>query len=361
MKIAIDTQTTLGQKSGFGFYVKNLVEALAKVDHQNEYFLIRPNSEKDFSTPKRLLWDQIIFPHRARRLKVDLLHQPCFSAPLLYPGKVVVTCHDLISMFFPENIPLVSRLFYSKWEPFSYRKAAKIIAISEHTKKDLRAFLQIPEEKIRVIPLAASSDFRPIKSQKTLKKIQKKYGTGPNYILDVGTLEPRKNLSFLLRAYALAVREGANVNLVITGKKGWYYEGLFKLVDDLNLKNKVIFTGYVSEKDLPALYSGAKAFVFPSLYEGFGLPILEAMACGTPVISSNTSSMPEVIGQAGILISPKDERVWAQNIIKILRDRGLAQTLSQMGIRQAKKFSWEETAQKTIAVYKEVLNDNLEN
>ncbi len=358
MRIAIDTQTTLGQKSGFGFYVKNLVEALAKVDHQNKYFLISPQTEKDFSTPQRLLWDQMTFPNRARKAKVDLLHQPCFSAPLLYPGKVVVTCHDLISVFFPENLPLASRLFYSQWEPFSYRKASKIIAISEHTKKDLMAFLKIPEEKIRVIRLAASSDFRPVKSPKILKKVQKKYRTGADYILDVGTLEPRKNLPFLVRAYALAVREGVDVKLVITGKKGWYFEGLFKLVDDLNLKDRVIFSGYVAEKDLPALYSGARAFVFPSLYEGFGLPPLEAMACGTPVISSSTSSMPEVIGKAGILISPKDERVWARNILKILHDKALGRTLSQMGLRQAKKFSWEETARQTIDVYQEVLNEN---
>lgn len=357
MKIAIDTQTTLGQKSGFGFYVKNLVEALAKVDHQNQYFLLSPHLEKDFSTPQRLFWDQVTFPNRARKSKVDLLHQPCFSAPLLYPGKVVVTCHDLISVFFPENLPLASRLFYSKWEPFSYRKASKIIAISEHTKKDLMAFLKIPAEKIRVIQLAASKDFHPVKSPRVLRKIQKKYHTGTNYILDVGTLEPRKNLPFLVRAYALAVREGADVNLVITGKKGWYYEGLFRLVDDLNLKDRVIFTGYVAEADLPALYSGAKAFVFPSLYEGFGLPPLEAMACGTPVLSSNTSSMPEVIGRSGILISPRDERVWAKNILKILRDQGLARTLREMGLRQAKKFSWEETARQTIAVYQETLGE----
>ena len=363
MKIAIDTQTTLGQKSGFGFYVKNLVEALSKVDPQDEYILVYPKTvasrhEKDFSTPGRFLWDQFTFPRRARKEKVDLLHQPCFSAPLLYPGKVIVTCHDLISIFFPENLPLASRLFYSKWEPFSYRKASRIIAISEHTKKDLMAFLKIPAEKIRVIPLAASRDFRPIKSKKMLKKVQKKYHTGANYLLDVGTLEPRKNLPFLVRAFALAVREGADINLVITGKKGWYYEGLFTLVDDLNLRDKVIFTGYVAEKDLPALYSGAQAFVFPSLYEGFGLPPLEAMACGVPVICSSTSSLPEVVGSAGLLIPPKDERIWAKNMIKILKDRGLAQTLSRMGIRQAKKFSWEETARKTIAVYKEVLHSD---
>jgi len=356
MKIAIDTQTTLGQKSGFGFYVKNLVEALAKVDPKDEYVLISPNTEKDFSTPQRWFWDQFIFPRRARKAQVDLLHQPCFSAPLWYSSKVIVTCHDLISIFFPENLPLASRLFYSKWEPFSYRKASKIIAISEHTKRDIMALLKIPEEKIRVIPLAASKDFRPIKSKRKIKEVQKKYKTGENYILDVGTIEPRKNLPFLVRSFALAVREGVDANLVITGKKGWYYQGLFKLVADLNLQDKVIFTGYVEEKELPSLYSAAKAFVFPSLYEGFGLPPLEAMACGVPVISSNTSSMPEVIGKAGILISPKDERLWAKTIVNILKDKALAQTLSEWGIRQAKKFSWEETARKTIEVYKEVVN-----
>lgn len=357
MKIAIDTQTTLGQKSGFGFYVKNLIEALANVDPRDEYVLIKPLTEKDFSTPKRLFWDQVTFPKRASKAKVDLLHQPCFSAPLFYRGKVVVTCHDLISIFFPKNLPLASRLFYSKWMPFSYRRADMIIAISEHTKRDIMALLKIPESKIRVIHSAASKDFRPIRSKAILAKVQKKYLTGKNYLLHVGTLEPRKNLPFLVRAYALAVREGIDAKLVITGKKGWYYEGLFRLVDELHLNDKVIFTGYVAEHDLPALYSGARTFVFPSIYEGFGLPPLEAMACGTPVISSNTSSLPEVIDKAGILLPPKDERLWAKNIFKVLKDSRLGKTLSEMGLRQARKFSWEETARKTIEVYEEVVGE----
>src|SRR3990167_7661203 len=155
MKIAIDTQTALGQKSGFGFYVKNLVEALQKVDSKDEYILIKPQTEKDFSTPQRLFWYQVTFPKRAAKAVVSLLHQPCFSAPLFYRGKVIVSCHDLISMLFPENLPLASRLFYSRWEPFSYRKASLIITISEHTKQDMMAFLKIPESKIRVVPLSA--------------------------------------------------------------------------------------------------------------------------------------------------------------------------------------------------------------
>lgn len=243
MKIAIDAQTTLGQKTGFGFYVENLVDALAKVDPKNEYILIKPQTERDFPTWKRFWWDQVIVPRRAFRAKVDILHQPCFSAPLLYRGKVIVTCHDLISIFFPENLPLASRLFYSRWMPFSYRKAMLIIADSEHTKKDLISFLKIPESHIEVVHLAVSRNFKPIANKKKLRLVQKKYQTGAKYFLHVGTLEPRKNLEFLVRAFALAYREGIEENLVITGKKGWYYDGLFALVSKLNLKKKVIFTG----------------------------------------------------------------------------------------------------------------------
>lgn len=358
MKIAIDAQTTLGQKTGFGFYVKNLVEALVKVDPKNEHILIKPRSEKDFPTWKRFWWDQITFPNQAKKAKVDLLHQPCFSAPLFYSGKVIVTCHDLISVFFPENLPLASRLFYSRWMPYCYRKATLIIADSEHTKKDLMSLLGIPEEKIRVVHLAVSSDFKPVKNPVRLARVRAKYKTTKKYLLHVGTLEPRKNLEFLVRAFALAVREGIEENLVITGKKGWYYDGLFQLVEKLNLSKRVIFTGYVEEKDLPALYSGATAFLFPSLYEGFGLPPLEAMASGVPIISSSTSSLPEVIGRAGILLPPKDEMVWAKNILKIIKDKGLANTLKALGIRQAKQFTWENTARKTVEVYNEALVKN---
>ena len=362
MKIAIDAQTTLGQKTGFGFYVKNLVEALVKVDPENEYILIKPRTEADFPVWKRFWWDQVAFPWKSHWAKVDLIHQPCFSAPIFYPGKVIVTCHDLISVFFPENLPLASRLFYSRWMPFSYRKAIMLIADSEHTKRDIISLLKIPESKIKVVHLAVSPDFKPIenkeKSASLQSKISQKYKTGPKYLLHVGTLEPRKHLEFLVRAFSLACREKIMENLVITGKKGWYYDGLFKLVTKLNLEKRVIFTGYVEEKDLPALYSGATAFLFPSLYEGFGLPPLEAMACGTPVISSSTSSLPEVVGSAGILLPPRDERLWAKNILKVIKDKGLAETLKKLGPRQAAKFTWENTARQTIEAYKEAMGSH---
>lgn len=353
-KIAIDVQTTLGQKSGFGYYVKNLVENLEKNDSQNEYFLATPNTTHDFSTPQRFIWDQFTFPKRAKKAKVDILHQPCFSAPIFYSGKVVVTCHDIISILFPKNLPFWSRMFYSKWMPFSYRRADMIIASSECTKKDMIKYLKIDPGKIKVIYLATSADFKPAKDKNIIDKIKKKYKTGDKYFIHVGTLEPRKNLSFLVKAFSQASKDGIDENLVIVGKKGWYYEDLFKLVEELNLENRVIFTGYAEEGDIPVLYSGATALTFPSLYEGFGFPPLEAMSCGTPVISSNTSSLPEVIGEAGILIPPKKEKIWAEQMVKVSRDEKLAKDLSEKGLIQAKKFSWEKTAKEVLGVYEEI-------
>jgi len=356
MKIAIDTQTTLGQKSGFGFYVKDLVDNLKKVAPENEYFLIDPGTQTDFTTPQRLIWDQFTFPSRAKKAKVEILHQPCFSAPLFYSGKVVLTIHDLISHYFPQNMPVGSRLYFSKWMPLTYNRADKIIAISENTKKDIMHFLQIPEEKIVVIHSAVGEDFKPVSDLSRIEAIKKKYKTGDKFILDVGTLEPRKNLPFLVKAYHLALKDGKiSHNLVLTGKKGWYYEGLFELIKDLDLEGKVILPGYVPDNDLPVLYNAADLFAFPSLYEGFGFPPLEALSCGTPVIAANNSSVPEVVGEAGILLDVKNEKVWAENMVRVLSDKALAKELSQKGLERAKSFSWYKTAQETIAVYQEVL------
>lgn len=356
MKIGIDTQTTLGRKTGFGFYVSNLVENLEKIDKKNDYLFIKPETEQDFSTPKRWVWDQITMPKIARQNQVDILHQPCFSTPVLYRGKVVVTIHDLISVFFGHNIRFWSRLFFGRWMPFTYRFADHLIAVSEHTKRDAIRVLGIPEDKITVIHEAADERYQVIDDEEQIAHVRSKYKLGDQpFILHVGTLEPRKNLSFLVRAFALARKEhGIQAKLVITGKKGWYYEGLFKLVDELKLQKEVIFTGYVDGEDIPALYNAAKLFAFPSLYEGFGLPPLEAMASGTPVISSNTSSMPEVVGDAGILLAPEDESSWARAITELLTDEKKWQECRKKGLEQAKKFSWKRCALETVAVYEKV-------
>ena len=360
MKIAIDIQTTLGKPTGFGFYVSNLVEALKKHTGSDlELVLIKPDTEEDFSTPQRFFWDQFTFPKKARQKKADLLHQPCFSAPLNFKKPIVVTIHDIISLLFPETIPFASRMFYSKWMPFSYRKAAQIITISESTKRDIVRVLGIPEEKITVIPLGFDKKMQTKVSRDEITKVKKKYSLPEKYLLHIGTLEPRKNLDFLIDVFSEVIANGDNkLGLVITGKKGWYYEGLFEKVKNLSLEDRVIFTGYIDEEDKAAIYQGARIFTFPSIYEGFGLPPLEAMAAGIPVISSDTSSMPEVIGDAGILISPYDREAWAKAILEVDSDENLRKKMISKNLLQVEKFSWDKTAQKTIEIYSKVLNEH---
>lgn len=359
MKIAIDIQTTLGQPTGFGFYVSNLISTLRKNQSEHEFILIRPETQKDFSTPQRFWWDQFTLPRKARSEGADLLHQPCFSAPFFFKGPVVITIHDIISILFPENIPFASRMFYSKWMPYSYRKAREIITISDSTKRDIQKVLKIPAQKISVIPLAVDQKFNTNVSQDKVKKVKQKYSLPDDYLLHLGTIEPRKNLEFLIDVFHEALKDDKNKNLhlVITGKKGWYYEGLFEKVERLNLKEKVIFTGYLEEEDKPALYKGARIFTFPSLYEGFGLPPLEAMATGAPVISSNTSSMPEVIGDAGILISPKDKNAWVKAITRVNSNDALRKEMAEKNKAQVNKFSWDLTAKRTIEVYNRAISE----
>lgn len=356
MKIAIDVQTTLGQKTGFGFYVENLVNNLKKYDGANDYSLIQPKKDVDLSTPERFMWDQFRFPSIAKHLHADILHQPCFSAPVFHNKmKVVVTIHDLIAIRFGKDIPFFSRQFFGRWMPFSYRFADKIIAVSEHTKKDIVKFLHVPENKIQVIYSAVSENFNDKISKDEVVSIKKKYHTGEKYFLHTGTLNPRKNLEFLVKVYAEILKSNNEYNLVITGKKGWYYEGLFSLIKNLGLEKKVIFTGYIPDEDAPILYKGASIFLFPSLYEGFGFPPLEAMATGTPVISSNTSSLPEVVGKAGILISPHLEADWVYAVKKLIDNKNLHRQMSLAGLDQAKKFSWKKCALETLDLYKKTL------
>jgi len=356
MKIGIDAQTTMGQKTGFGFYVKNLVENLKKIDKKNQYFLFKPKASCDFSAPKRFIWDQIRISKLAKEKKVDILHQPCFSLPLFYGGKIVATIHDLIAVKYGEDIPFFSRMYFSKWMPLTYKKADAIISISEHTKRDIIKYFRIPEEKITVIYEAANASYKKIDDQKGIGDVRKKYQTGDKYLLHIGTLNPRKNLLFLVDVFSEVIKKHKDYNLVIVGKEGWYFDQLYEKVKKLDLKNKIRFTGYIDEKDKAYLYNGASLFVFPSLYEGFGLPPLEAMSCGIPVISSKTSSMPEVVGDAGILLSPNDKKSWIKNINNVLSDKKLQKQMSEKSLERAKYFSWEKCAKQTLKVYERLYN-----
>ncbi len=360
MTIAVDVETTKVDKVGHGIYVWQLVSHMQR-QAEHKLVLLYPSREKQsrlgLRTPQRFIWDQVVFPFRAWRAKAGLLHQPAFSVPIFFPGRKVVTVHDLIPIYFSKDITPISRLFLGKWVPFTFRFADHLIAISEATKNDLIATLNIPEEKITVIPEAADETFKPVTDQKLIARVKKQYGIAGRYLLHIGTINPRKNLEFLVRVFAKLAQDYPDLQLVITGKKGWYFEGLFRLVDELKLQEKVIFTGYIDEADKPALLSGASVYTFPSIYEGFGLPALEAMACGTPVVASNTSSIPEVTGQAATLVSPHNEQEWIEAIRNVLADSKLADRMSKEGLVQAKKFSWDKAAKETVAVYEKVARE----
>jgi glycosyltransferase involved in cell wall biosynthesis len=359
MKIGIDVQTTKGQPTGFGFYVNNLVNALKNVADDDKLVTYSPSEEHDLSTPQRFWWDQVTLPSMAYHSKLDIFHQPAFSVPVFYKGLNVVTIHDVISML-RGDIPFFSRQYYAKWMPFSYKYADHVITISEHSKKDIIEHLNIAPEQITVIYEAVDDTYKNKVSIGQIDSVLKKYKiTGP-YILNVGTINPRKNLEFLVRVFAeVKHRNKSNHKLVLTGKKGWHYDQLFELVKDLKLSDEVIFTGYVDEPDKPALYHGATLFAFPSLYEGFGLPPLEAMTCGVPTISSNVSSLPEVIGNGGISLSPNDEEAWVKSIILLLNSGIEREKLIKLGHIQAAKFSWEKCAKETLDVYHKVLDEKL--
>ncbi len=359
MKIVIDTQTMLGKKSGFGFYVKNLVENLKKIDTQNEYFLIDSGKEKDLRTYERIWWDQVGFVKKAKKVKADIIHKTCFSVPRFGKFKKVVTIHDIIPLIYPENFSRASRFYFTKLMPWSYKFADYYITISESAKKDLVEKLGLDSNKIKVIYEAAGDEFKVITDLNKIEQVKKRYKISGDYILNVGTLEPRKNLEFFVKVFADVVKDIrkfgnsgiGDLKLVVAGKKGWRYENLFREIENLGIKDKVIFTNYVDDLDLPYLYNGAKLFAFPSIYEGFGLPILEAMKCGVPVISSNSSSLPEVVSNAGILLDPENKELWIKNIIDVLNNGEKQIMMKADGLKQASNFSWEKCARETLSVY----------
>lgn len=355
MKIGIDiSQIVYG--TGVSVYTQNLIENLHKIDKKNEYLLfggslrqkekLKKFGAKVFSFPPTLadfVWNRLhLFPIENFLGAIDVLHSSDWTQPPTKAAKVT-TIHDFGFLKYPEVAhPKIKAVMERRFK-WIKKEVDLIIAVSQATKKDIMEILNIPEEKIRVIYEAVSEDVNQVKDQKIIEKVKKKYGLKGNYLLSVATLEPRKNLKRIIQAFALLKTK--NLKLVVAGKQGW---GDFKNLSSTN----VIFTGYVSHEDKQALYSGATCFVFPSLYEGFGLPILEAMKCGCPVVTSNISSMPEVAGKAGILVDPLNVKNIAEGINQAIKDK---KELINKGFEQVKKFSWEKTARETLKIYQESL------
>lgn len=380
MVVGIDCRSLLAVKTGIEVYIDRLLHGLAHYDGLTlKCYLPLPlmGSEKkrrslakiaqayprlelvthSFPPPKiqRLLWSYSdLMPVESIIGDVDIFHSTSMIMPPLRKGKGVLTIYDLTFMLFPEY-HLKRIQTFTRHIPKFVRRSDCIIAISEHTKRDIIENLHVPEERIRVTMLAANERYRVVDDPDAVACVKSKFGIDGDYILYTGTLEPRKNVPALIRAYA-QLRNEAKIpyRLVLAGKKGWLYDEILESVRTLRLEKDVIFTGYVADEDMPYLYNGAELFVYPSFYEGFGLPPLEAMACGCPVVTSNTSSLPEVVGGAGLMIDPHQPEELAEAMWKILDDGGLRLELRERGIRRAAEFSWERCAKETQAVYREL-------
>lgn len=374
MRIAVDATAIPPHRAGAGIYIFNLVRALAGVDRENEYVVFakslhvaefgidQPNvrfvDAGELSMPRRIVWEQTALPALLRRMRVDVLHSPHYTMPARMPCRSVVTFCDMVFVLFPEVHNFARRAFFRTMMRRSARRANRLIAISESTRQDVMRHMRVPGERIVAVPLAADSTFCP-RPAVEVEAVCARYGLTPGrFILNVGVLEPRKNVPALLRAYASLGDAFPDVPLVIAGKKGWMYEEIFRAAHELGFdrdSSRVRFVGHVPEDDLVPLYNGARVFVYPSRYEGFGLPVLEALQCGAPTITTNVSSMPEVAGDSALLVSPDDVEGLSGALCKVLSDDRLAQELSRRGVEQAKPFSWRRCAQETLQVYRSVV------
>lgn len=377
MRIGIDCRMYSSRFTGIGRYVYELTENLFRMDQKNEYVLFFNEPEfSHFTVPndrvKKVLVDaphyslaeQTKFLHVLNKEKLDLMHFTHFNAPIFYRRPSVVTIHDLTLSFYPgkKMSSILYRFGYHVTIKSAVKKAKKIIAVSFNTKKDLQKLFSAPDEKISVIYEGVHEKFQPVKDQvdqKKLDNVKEKYRLDKPYLLYTGVWRSHKNLPNLLHAFHILKNEyGFDGSLVITGRKDPVYAPeLEEKTLSLKLEDDVIFTGLVEEKDLVPLYNGALAYVFPSLYEGFGLPPLEAMQCGVPVIASDISSIPEICGKENaVFFDPKNPEDMAEKIFEVTSQKALREKLIANGLQRVKQFSWTKMTVETLRVYDQALN-----
>ncbi len=378
MRIGLDGKILTLRAGGTGRYAINLTRAMlaeAAAHRPDLEFVVltgpqtsrevmeefRGRCEERFLGAKSsVIRSLTLVPAALRRLGVDVFHgMDHVGIPLVGRScRYVVTVHDVIPLILPETFTPRHRLVVRMALARVRRKADRVIVPSHAVKRDVVRRVGLPEDRVVVTHEGCEARFRPVRSGTGLRDVAARYGLPPRYVLAVGTLEPRKNLTTLLEAFARLRRDGevdADLRLVLAGARGWLEEPIFATVRSLGLEDAVRFTGFVDDDDLPAVYSGAALFAFPSLYEGFGLPLLEAMACGVPVVTSNISSLPEVAGDAAVLVDPRDEQGLAAAIARLLRDEALRGRLREAGIARARQFSWEATARRTLDAYAAVV------
>ncbi|HZE68733.1 MAG TPA: glycosyltransferase family 1 protein [Pyrinomonadaceae bacterium] len=371
MRIAIDAHSVGAGLAGNESYATNLIEALAEIDPVNQYtlYVTKREAVDRFSNRWPNFTVRTTLPHtpliripltlsaELRKNPVDILHVQ-FTSPPFAPCPVVVSIHDLSFEHLPQTFNRRSRTQLRLTVRRSARKAARIIALSEHARQDIISTYGISPESITAIPLAAPETFQPVTDTTELQRVRDIYGIEGDYILSVSSIQPRKNLGRLIASYSYLRRVRPNSKLpklVLVGKRAWLYDETLRAIQDNGLLDSIIVTGYVPQGDLPALYSGAVCFVYPSYFEGFGLPPLEAMKCGVPVIVGNRTSLPEVVGDAGLLVDPFEVEALSSAIERLIDNPECRDDLRGKGLAQARKFDWRETARRTLAVYKEVV------
>ena len=379
MKIIIDVQLlTRGNYTGIAYYGYKLIEALVSkykeddirlswfdggVKLEHEDLLRRLNSDKvliNHGTSRKYRILNLLLPveYSKRFEDADITYFFGFFLPRRTGTKAIFTIHDMVFMSHPETVTkkglLISKLEVKR----SAKRANRIITVSEASKREILHYYHVPDEKIAIVPPAYDEKkFNTNYDLEEIKQCCEKYGISGEYILYVGTLEPRKNLVRLIEAYDKTFcNQPDPPQLVLAGMKGWKFDSIFEAAANSSLKDNILFTGYVEEKDVPILMNGATVFAFPSIYEGFGMPCLEAMACGTPVLTSNLSSMPEVVGEAGILVDPYSIDDIGLKLKELMANPQLREKHRELGLEQCKKFSWEDSARKLHKVFEEVVN-----
>lgn len=383
VRIGIDVTSAIAQGGGIGRYTRELVRALVTTDRHNEYrlFSAKASATKTVIDPLPSagnltyrwaplserwlyrLWYRLRIPLPVQMVTgaLDLFHSPDFVLPPV-AGSIptLLTVHDLSFVHYPETFPPRLVTYLSSVVPWSIRRATHVLADSQATKQDLVDLWRIPVDDITVLYSGVDERFRPVTEADLLALVRDKYALGDSpYLLSVGTVQPRKNYQMLIRAFK-PVSANWPHNLIIAGGTGWLADQMLTEVQNQGLTDRVRFLGFVDDVDLPALYSGASLFLFPSLYEGFGLPLLEAMACGVPTVTSNAASLPEVIQsetgeEAAVQLSPHDEDGWTEAIAELLGDPTRRTGMVARGFRQARRFTWRGAARQLLGVYQQLL------
>lgn len=353
---------------GISRYILRLLPALANLDEVNEYLVFHSGRDGEdyapatFNFRRRNLWTPC--HHRLERWllglellphDLDIMHSPDFIPPAFGARRRLITVPDLNFLYYPQFLTDESRRYYKEQIQWAVDQADHIVAISQHTRDDLLHMLKVPEWKVTAIPLAADPLFEQPRSPAEIESTLAEFDLVGRFVLFVGTLEPRKNVPTLLRAYArLRQKKAIDVPLVLVGRRGWLFEEIFENMERYDIEAHVRHLEGVGDDDLANLYHAAGVLAFPSHYEGFGFPIVEAMHCGCPVIASNRASLPEVVGSAGLLLEADDEQAWADAIYRVLSDESLRSELIPAGYEQARRFTWERTATATLQVYEQL-------